>query len=329
MQAAVYDRYGSPDLLRVDQVPTPTPGPNEVLVRIDATTVSLVDCAFRSGTPYAARLVSGVLRPRQPILGTELAGEVVAVGQGVSRFAPGDAVFGGSDEGFGTHAQYVCLPADGVLVKRPAQLSLSEAAAASGGALTALPFLRDHGQLQAGQRVAIVGASGSVGTAAVQIAKFMGAHVTGVCSTSNVELVHSLGADRVVDYTAEDFTAGTSRYDVVFDAVGKSTFGRSRRVLVDGGRYLTTVMSWGALVRTAWTAIFGRKRCIFAATGLRPIPAKLEDLQWIHARIEAGELRTVVGRTYPLAEIAEAHRHVETGHKRGNLVLTVPHGEAA
>ncbi len=325
MKAATYESYGSPEVVHLEEVPTPQPGDDDVLVRVDTTTVNLVDCAFRAGDPIFARLFTGLRRPRRSILGSELAGEVVAAGRNVTRFRPGDLVFGAADENFGTHAQYVRLPANGVLTTKPEGLTMAEAAGATGGVLTALPFLRDHARVQPGQRVLIVGASGSIGTAAVQLAKRFGAHVTGVCSGGNAAMVGDLGADEVVDYTVDDFTRGSERYDVVFDTVGKSSPSAAKRVLVDGGVYMTTVISLGALWRNVWTRVFGRHRAIFAATGLRAMEDKRKDLLVVRELLAKGELRMVVDRTMPLSDIVEAHRYVGTGHKKGNLVIAVDH----
>ncbi|MCH9683621.1 MAG: NAD(P)-dependent alcohol dehydrogenase [Deltaproteobacteria bacterium] len=324
MQAAVYERYGSPQTLELREVPRPEPGPNEVLVKTQATTVTLVDTAFRSGRPWMARLFTGLLRPKNQILGTEFAGRVEAVGSEVDRFEVGDVVFGASDQGFGTHAEYVCVAQTGALAIKPSNITVGEAAAVSNGALTALPFLRDHAKLRPGQKILIIGASGSIGTCAVQLAKHFGAHVTGVCSTANVELVKSLGADRVIDYTKDDFTQGDEVYDVVFDTVGKSSFSRSKGVLTPRGIYMTTVISIGILIQTAWTSMFGGKKSVFAATGLRSTVDKNADLLVLKELIEAGTLRTIIDSHYSLGQIADAHRYVDTERKKGNVIIAIP-----
>ena len=328
MLAAVYERYGAPEAVHLQQVPVPTPGDNAILVRVDATTVNLVDCAFRSGKPFAARLYAGLFRPRMGILGSELAGRVAAVGRNVTRFAVNDLVFGSTDT-FGAHAEYVCIKAEGVVAEVPPDLALPEAAAAAGGGLTALPFLRDHANLQPGQRIAIVGAAGSIGTAAVQLAKHFGAHVTAICSEPNHALVRSLGADTTIDYRTEDFTRRNANYDVVFDTVGKSSFSACRRILSDRGLYMTTTPSLRVLLQMAWTRLRGGPRAIFAATGARSTTARRQDLLHLRNLITTGNLRIVVDQQMPLQQIRKAHRLVDTGHKRANLVITVPHPYAS
>ena len=325
MKAIVYHTYGSPDVLRLEEVATPTPRDNEVLIRVHAAAVTTTDCAARKGKPFLARLAFGPIRPKKPILGTEFAGEIAAVGRDVTRFSVGDQVFAASGTGFGAHAEYICVPEDGALARKPANLTLEEAAAVCEGGLTALPFLRDSGKIQSGRRVLINGASGAVGTAAVQLAKHFGAEVTGVCGARNVDLVRSLGADEVIDYTTQDFTRIGQTYDVIFDAVGKSSFRRCRRSLKQGGRYLTTVPTLAILPQMAWTSKVGSKRAMITFTGLRPPGEKAKDLRFLAELVEAGELRPVIDRRYPLEQIAEAHGYVDTGHKRGSVVMTVEH----
>lgn len=324
MKAIVLDKYGSPEVLRLEEVEKPTPKDNEVLVRIHATTVTPPDCAFRKGEPFIARLYSGLMRPKlKP--GGELAGEIEHVGKDVELFKKGDHVFGSAGPDFGAHAEYTCLPEDGTLAPRPANVTFEEAAAVCDGALTALPFLRDKANIQSGQTILVNGASGSVGAAAVQLAKHFGAEVTGVCSTRNVELVKSLGADKVIDYTREDFTKRGETYDVIFDAVGKSSFSRCKSSLKQGGSYLTTVPSLAIPLQMLWTSNIGSKKATLALTGLRPSSEKARDLLFIKELVEAGELKPVIDRRYSLERIAEAHRYVETGHKRGSVVVTLEH----
>ncbi len=319
MLAVVFDRYGPPAVLSVREVPTPQPGPGEVLVRVHATVATPSDVAFRSGRPWIARLFSGLLKPRLPILGDAIAGVVAAVGSDVSGFSVGDRVAGSSGVGLGAYAQFVAVDAAGAIVQIPDGLRFGEAAGLCDGGLTALPFLRDTGQLKAGQHVAIVGASGSVGSAAVQIARAMGAIVTGVTSSRNLELVRSLGADRVVDYTAEDFSAASSAYDVIFDTVGKSSFGACKGALKPDGIYLTAVPALAlAMLRKS-----GR-RARFSATGLGPPAEKAKDLKQLVDWVVVGKLRTVVDREYDLDAIAEAHALVETGRKVGSAVVRIP-----
>ena len=264
---------------------------------------------------------NGLRKPKNPILGQELAGEIEAVGKDVKRFRKGDQVFGIS--GFGAYAEYKCMPEDGALASKPSNMTYEEAAAVPNGALTALPFLRDKGKIQSGQKVLIYGASGSVGTFTVQIAKYFGAEVTGVCSTTNLKMVKSLGADKVIDYTKEDFTQSGETYNVVFDTVGKTSFSGSKSSLKQKGVYLSTVPVPALLLKMLWTSMVGGKKAKTAATGMRPSSEKAIDLIFLKDLIEAGKLKSVIDRRYPLEQIAEAHRSVETGHKKGNVVITV------
>ena len=319
MQAMVYTRFGPPEVLQLTEVDKPVPQPNEVLIRIYATAVAAEDPGMR-----AAPGLNGFLKPKRPILGFYLAGEVEAIGSAVTRFSPGDQVYGNTGLNvLGTYAEYVCLPEDGALARMPANLTYAEAAAIPNGALTALPFLRDAAQLQRGQSVLIIGASGAVGSSAVQLAKAMGATVTGVTSTPNLALVQSLGADAVIDYTTTDFTTTGARYDVIFDTTGKHAYGRCRGALTAQGVYITTVPTPATMLRMLWSSRFGGQQVRFAATGLRPADAKAADLSLVNGLIAAGQLKAVIDRSYPLAQMAEAHRYVATGHKKGNVVITV------
>lgn len=322
MKAIVYTRYGSFDVLQLKEVPEPAPKDNEVLVKIHATTVTTAGLANVSGKPFIARIASpdlGLTRPKISILGVELAGEIKAVGNAVTRFKVGDQIF--AEPEAGAFAEYICIPEDGLLALKPANATYEEAAAACDGFLTAMPFLRDGGKIKRGQRVLINGASASIGTVAVQIAKHLGAEVTGVCSTTNLDLVRSLGADHVVDYSVEDFTHSGKTYDIIFDVVAKSSFGRCKGALADNGVYLCTFPTVGALLPR-----FGSKKAKFIATGLRPLADRLKDLQSLKELMEAGVIRTVIDRRYPLEETAEAHRYVAKGHKKGNVVITVREG---
>jgi NADPH:quinone reductase-like Zn-dependent oxidoreductase len=334
MKAVVHTRYGPPEVLQLREVPKPVPKDDEVLVRIHATTVTAEDCTFRKAglsmpptlPRMGARFVTGLTRPKK-ILGTQLAGDIETVGESVTRFKEGDAVFAATGVGLGTYAEYICLPEEGALAMKPVNLTYEEATAVPSGALTALPFLRDEGNVQSGQQVLINGASGSVGTYAVQLAKWFGAEVTGVCSTRNLELVKSLGADSVIDYTKEDFAKTGKTYDIVFDTVGKNSYLRCRNSLRQGGIYLTTVLSLAILLQMSWTRRIGDKRALIIFTGLRPSRDKAKDLVFLKGLIESGKLKPVIDRHYPLEQIVEAHRYVDKGHKRGNVVITVGQSE--
>ena len=318
MKAIVYTKFGPPDVLQLQEVEKPTPKANEVLIKIHATTVVKEDPDMRASPGF-----NGFLKPRNPILGQELAGEVEAVGSAVTRFKPGDQVFG--FDMFGAYAEYKCMREYGALAIKPANITYEEAASVPNGALTALPFLRDKGKIQSGQAVLIYGASGSVGAAAVQLAKYYGAEVTGVCSTANLEWVKSLGADQVIDYTREDFTENGKTYDIIFDTVGKRSFSQCKGSLTDEGIYLATVPTPAMMLQALWPAKRGSKKVKFVAAGLRPAREKIKDLVFLTELIEAGKIKPVIDRCYPLEQAAEAHRYVEQGHKKGNVVITVEH----
>src|SRR5438477_4351557 len=321
MKAAVFTRYGPPDVLEIKDVAKPVPGNNEVLVRIHATTVCEADWRLRKADPFIVRLMNGLWSPRIQILGMELAGKVESVGKAVTRFREGDHVFGATGFKFGAHAEYACLPQDGLLEIKPANMTFEEAAAVPFGAVTALHFLR-KAKIQAGQKVLVYGASGSVGVFAVQLAKHFGAHVTGVCSTANLDLVKSLGADEVIDYTREDFSTAGPVYDIVFDTVGKSGFARSLKSLKRDGFYVVIAPSGGLasvvgdILRGIWMSMTGAAKVIGGMARAAP-----GDLAFLKGLIESGKLRTVIDRRYSLDEIAEAHRHAEAGHKKGHVVI--------
>jgi NADPH:quinone reductase-like Zn-dependent oxidoreductase len=323
MKAVFYHQYGSPEVLRIKEVEKPSPGDREVLIRIHATTVTAVDSIFRKGSSFFARMATGILRPKIPVLGTELAGMVEATGKDVRSFQVGDPVFGDSSSRNGAHAAYICLSEDEPLVNKPDQLTFDEAAAVPYGALTALPFLRDHGKITPGKKILILGASGSVGTSAVQLAKYYGAEVTGVCSSANLELVRSLGADHVIDYRQEDFTESGKTWDIVFDTVGKSSYSRCKRSLSRRGVFMTTFLSMPILLQMVWTSKFGNKKAIIAFTGLRPPGERKKDLVIIKELLEKGILKPVIDRKYPLDQIADAYRYVDLGHKKGNVVIKI------
>lgn len=320
MKAAVYTRYGPPEVLSIQEVAKPIPGDNDVLVRVHAATVCAADWRLRKADPFMVRFMNGLSRPKIQILGAEFAGTVESVGKAVTRFAVGDAVFGSPGLQFGAHAEYVCVQ-EKQLASKPVNMTFDEAAAIMFGGVSALHFLR-KAKVQAGQRVLVYGASGSVGVFAVQLAKNLGAHVTGVCSTANLEMVKSLGADEVVDYIREDFSKAGRVYDVVFDTVGKSGFTRSMKSLKRGGAYVLVGGSGrlasllGTLLRGMWVSVTGAAKVIGGMAR-----AEAGDQAFLKELIEAGKLRTVIDKRYSLNEIAEAHRHAEAGHKKGHVVV--------
>jgi NADPH:quinone reductase-like Zn-dependent oxidoreductase len=321
MKAAVRSRYGGPEVVRVAEVEKPVPKDNEVVVKVHATTVNRTDCGVRAAHPFLYRLFVGLRRPRLTILGNEFAGEVEAVGDGVRSFAPGNKVFGFSPNKFGAHAEYMVMPEHGSIGAMPANLSYGEAAPGTEGAHYALSGIRSA-RVQAGQDVLVYGATGAIGSAAVQLLVSLRAKVTAVCAAAHRDLVMGLGAVRVIDYTTEDFTRDSETYDLVIDAVGKSSFGRCRRLLRPRGIYLSTDL--GPLsqnpILALVTPLFGRRRVMF------PIPTQrdpAEIMRYLKDLMESGAFKPVIDRRYPLDQIIEAYRYVETGQKVGNVVITV------
>ena len=325
MKAIVYNEYGPADVLHLAEVAKPTPRDNEVLIKIHASTVTAADCNARGftfvppGFGLLARLMFGLREPKQRILGLELAGEIEAIGKAVTRFQRGDQVWGILREKSGAYAEYICLPETARLVKKTADITFDEAASIPFGGTTALYFLRDVAKLQAGQKILIIGASGGTGVYAVQLAKYYGAEVTGVCSTPNLELVRSLGADKVVDYTRQDITQSGETYDVILDMVpGKSAFGRYQALLKPHGLYLAGAGELKAFAQMAWTSLLGGKKVIAAMA-----PDRREDLVFLNELLEAGKIKPVIDRRYPLEQTADAHRYADTGHKRGSVVIAI------
>jgi NADPH:quinone reductase-like Zn-dependent oxidoreductase len=318
MKAIVYTKFGLPEVLQLKEVARPTPKDHEVLIKIYATTVVKEDPDMRRSPGF-----NGLWKPWHPILGQEFAGEVEAVGRNVTRFRPGDQVFGMGM--FGAYAEYTCMSENSAIAPKPVNMSYEEAASIPNGALTALPFLRDKGNIRDGQVVLINGASGSVGTAGVQLAKWFGAKVIGVCSTPNLEMVKALGADEVIDYTQEDFTTIGRAFDIIFDTVAKRSFTACKGSLTDEGIYLTTTPTLASLLQVLRLTNHRGKRAKFTAAGLRRAREKVKDLVFLTELIEGGKLKAVIDRCYPLEQIVEAHRYVEEGHKKGNVVITVQH----
>lgn len=319
MKAAVHTRYGSPDVVRIADVDTPVPGADELLVRVAATTVNRTDCAYRAARPFFMRLGTGLARPKRTVLGNEFAGEVETIGAAVASFEVGDRVFGYVEGPFGAHAEYLTVPAHGSVARVPDDMALDVAAAGTEGSHYAMAFLRTA-RIRSGQDVLVNGATGAIGSAAVQLLKSIGANVTAVCATEHVDLVAALGADRVIDYTVEDFTQGAQAYDVVLDAVGKSSFGRCQHVLRPGGIYSSSEMGrFGQnLVLPLVTRLLRGRRVVF------PFPRHDQAMvQDFTQRMASGDFTPVIDRRYPLDRIVEAYRYVETGQKVGNVVITV------
>jgi NADPH:quinone reductase-like Zn-dependent oxidoreductase len=324
MKAIFHTKYGPPDLLQLKEIEKPIPKDNEVLIKVYATTVTTGDCNARNFTFVPklfwlpARIYFGFIRPKISILGTELAGEIEAVGKNVKLFKKGDQVFGLDGIGFGAHAEYKCMPEDGVVTKKPDNMTYAEAAAVPFGAHTALFYLRDKGNIQSGQKVLIYGASGSIGTFAVQLARYFGAEATGVCSAANLAMVKSLGADKVIDYTEEDFTKSGETYDIIFDTVGKTSFLCCKNSLKQKGIFLAALIDLTELVEILWTGVIGSKK---VKGGIAT--ERTEDLNFLKELVETEKIKPVIDRRYPLEQIPEAFRYVEKGHKRGNVVITV------
>jgi NADPH:quinone reductase-like Zn-dependent oxidoreductase len=332
MKAIVCAKYGPPEVLQLKEVVKPTPRDNQILIRVHATSINFGDLMARNfkaisprqfNMPFLfwllAKISFGLRKPKITILGSEFAGEVEAAGKAVTRFKPGDPVFGYLGQSMGAYAEYCCVPENGVLAIKPANMTYEEAAVVPYGAIMALNLLRKV-NIQPGQKVLIHGASGGIGSAAVQIAKLFGAEVTGVCGTPRLEFVKSLGADRVIDYTKEDFTQNGETYDLIFDILGKSSFSRCQNSLNQNGRYLLASFKAKQLLQMLWTSMSGSKRVICAMA-----PGSVEDLNSVKELIEAGKIKAVIDQCYPMEQAAEAHRYVEKGHKKGNVIITMVH----
>jgi NADPH:quinone reductase-like Zn-dependent oxidoreductase len=331
MKAVVYTEFGPPEVLHLKEVEKPTPNENEVLIKIHASSVTTGDTNARGFTHVPPgfgplpRLMLGITGPRIPIIGADLAGEIEAIGKDVKSFKKGDQVYGIDGNNLGAYAEYVCRPEEGALALKPTNMSYEEAATVPFGACTPLYFLKDKANIRSGQEVLVNGASGGVGVYAVQLAKYFGAEVTGVCSTKNLELVNSLGADKVIDYTKEDFTQSGETYDIIFDLVGgEISFSRVRDSLKENGYFLAVAGGLREAIQMIWTSAIGDKKVIF---GGGTASERKDNLLFLKELIEEGNLKSVIDRTYPIEEIAEAHRYVDEGGKRGNIAITVAQGE--
>jgi len=317
MKAAVYVQYGAPEVLQVKAVEKPMPKNNEILVRIRATAVNSGDWRLRKADPFAVRFIFGLMRPKINILGSVFSGEVESVGNQVKLFKAGDQVFGHTDMSFGAYAEYKCLPENASIALKPANISHNEAAVIPFGGVAAWHFIKKAG-IQPGQKVLVVGASGAVGSAAVQLAKSFGAEVTGVCSTANIALVKFIGADKVIDYTKEDFTQNGETYDVIFDAVKAISVSRSIKSLNKNGIMILSAAGMSEMLQGLWISMTSNKKVM---TGV--ISHKAADILFLKELVETGKFKPVIERTYPLEQIAEAHAYVEKGHKKGNVAIEV------
>lgn len=320
MRAMVQTSYGTPEVFVLQETEKPKPGDKEILIRIQAAKVGPSDCAFRKGNPFMIKLLYGLSRPKFEVGGTEIAGVIEKVGKKVKHFKPGDRILGMSVKNFGAYAEYKCLSEDSPLAFIPDNITFDEAVAVCDGGATALTFLRDKAHLRKGQKVLIYGASGAVGIYAVQLAKYFGAEVTGVCSGMNEELVRKAGSDFVIDYTKKDFTKGDKVYDVIFDAVGKSSFSACKHMLSEKGKYLTTAPKLSTVMQMMWTSLFNGKRAIFATAGLMQNKTNLKFLMDL---TNNGTLNAVIDRRYPLERLPDAHRYVETERKKGNVIIQI------
>ncbi len=323
MKAIIYTKYGSPEVLQVTELEKPVPNNNEVLIKIHAASVTAADTMMRKGSPYIGRLFLGMTKPKYPVIGTGFSGEIEAIGNEVTHFKIGDSVFGESIFGAGTSAEYLCAPEDGVLAIKPDNITYDEACSVCDGALTSLSFLKDVANIKKNQRVLIIGASGSLGSAAVQIAKNFDANVTAVCSGTNAIWVKDLGADEVIDYTVEDFTRINNTYDIIYDTVGKYSYLHCKGMLNKTGTYLSPVFGIVNLFQMLCTSIFSTKKAKFSATGMRSVPELRELLSELKAFLEERKIKMIIDKRYPLIEVSAAHTYVDKGHKKGNVVLTI------
>ena len=321
MKAVICTKYGGPDVLKIQEIDKPQPKKNEILVKIYASSITTAESMMRKGTPKFARLFLGINKPKSAVTGTGFSGVVESTGTEVTQFKIGDKVFGETTLGIGTNAEYISIVEDGLILKKPEYLSFEVAATLSDGALTSMNFLKALVKINPGNKVLINGAAGSIGTSAIQLAKQFGAHVTGVCSSKNINLVKSLGADHIIDYTKESFTNHLNTYDIIFDTVGKSTFCTSKKALKNKGIYLSPVLNFKLLFQALLTSAFSSKKAIFSATGLKPVKERKTLLKELLDMIEKKSLNTIIDKIYPFENVVDAHQYVDTGHKIGNVVL--------
>lgn len=322
MKAVINNEYGAPDALYVSEIDKPVVNEEELLIKVHYTTVTTVDTTFRKGDSFFARLFTGVFKPKKNVLGGEFSGVVEHAGSSVTNFRKGDKVWGGAPDGFGAYAEYIKVNRREAVSLIPDGVSFDQAAALY-GALTALPFLRDEGKIEKGMQVLINGASGSIGSFAVQLAKFYNCEVTALCSPRNFELVKSLGADYAFDYSSPGVSGQLKKYDIIFDAVGKTSFNKTKRYLKKNGRYLTTVITPAILLQKLYTRFIGSKKAIIAFTGLRSAKEKLRDMDFVNKLISIGKLKPLIDREYGINQIRAAHGYVDKGHKRGNVLIKV------
>ncbi len=323
MLASYSTAYGSPNVLEIRSIEKPEPKPMELLVKIYASSVTTADSLMRQGKPKFGRLFLGITKPKFPVTGTGFSGEIVKTGKDVTLFTVGDQVFGETLFGTGSNTEYVSIDESKLILKKPESVSFEAAATICDGVLTSYSFLKDIGQLEKGQRILIHGASGSLGTAAVQIAKKMGAYVVGVCSGKNAEMVKTLGADEVIDYTKSDFTTLDHTFDMIYDTIGKSSYIKCKDLLTTSGKYLSPVLSLSMLWNSMYTALFSKKKALFSATGLRKQEELRPLLQEIRNMLVSRELLVVIDNVYNLHDIVKAHNYIETGRKRGNIVISM------
>lgn len=323
MKAVAYNNYGPPDVLKIIELEKPFPKGNEVLIKIYASTVTATDCTFRKGEPFFSRLYTGITKPKNKILGSEFAGEIEFAGKDIKNFKVGDQVYG-TLPGYGAYTEYICLTETAsTLAVKPSGVSYEDAIACCDGFLTALPFIRDKGNILKGHKILVIGASGSVGSAAVQLSKYFGAEVTGVCSTANLDLVKSIGAEKVIDYTNEDFTKNDLTYDIIFDAVGKNKYSQCKNSLKKKGIFLEAGITLSVFPSVVLTSMFGSKKVKIMATGLRSPNERSKDLNFIKELTESGIIKPVIDKIFKLDQISEAHSYVDKGHKKGIVVITM------